>query len=47
MNISPVPNEKKRFLDFEDFTTFLLNYAGTDFPTGISLTCDEMAGYVN
>lgn len=39
INLTPIPNEKKRFIDFEDFSTYLLNYAGTDFPTGISLAC--------
>lgn len=47
INLTPIPNEKKRFIDFEDFSTYLLNYAGTDFPTGISLACAEMSGYIN
>ena len=28
-------------------STFLLNYGGTDFPTGISLCCQELSGYAD
>lgn len=47
LHLSPIPNEKKRFIDFESFGTFLLNYGGTDFPNGISLCAAEVAGFVD
>ena len=47
MNIQTLPNEKKRLLDLDSFTTILLNYADNNFPNFIALYCLELDGYFN
>lgn len=35
LSLQPSPGEKKRFLDIDSLTTFLVNYGGSDFPAGV------------
>jgi len=43
--LTSLPGEKKRFIDIEEFSTILLNYGGTDFPSSVGLCLQELGGF--
>ena len=47
LHLTPLPGERKRYLDLDSFTTNVLHYAGSDFPEYLGLYCLELDGFLN